>query len=82
MKIKNLQTDLFTLAEMQLKKDLVGGKISDYSMLEVINKAIIIRKELDRLNDKGKIKNYITGKIKELYSQKELRRMKYLRTGK
>jgi hypothetical protein len=79
MKIRN---NLFELAEIQLQKELEGNKIKDYSMIDVIDRAVIIRKELDRLDRIGKIKNIHTKKLQELYTNKEKRHLKYLKTGK
>jgi hypothetical protein len=62
--------NLFELAEKILKEELNGGKIMDYGMLDIIDRAVYIRKKLDKLS------------LTDLYTKKELRHMKYLKTGR
>ena len=66
MKIKQFG-DLIKLAEKQLNKELDSGKRQDYSMLDVIDMAGFLRKQIDKI------------KITQLYTKKELNRIKYLK---
>jgi hypothetical protein len=72
-----LKCNLFELAEMQLQKES-----KDYSILNVLYRAILIRKELDRLNDTGKVKNIHNGRLISLYTKKEKRRLQYIKNEK
>lgn len=66
MKIKSFN-NLLELAETQLKKEVKSGKRYDYSSLDVIDTAVFIRQQLDKI------------KVEKLYNKKELRRLKYLK---
>jgi len=72
-----LKYDLFELAEIQLQREN-----RDYSILKVLDRAILIRKELDRLNAIGKVKNVNNGRLTSLYTKKEKRRIQYLKNEK
>lgn len=81
MQTKNIG-NLFELAERQLQNEKLNEKRKNYSMLDVIDYAVIIRKQLDRYGKKGniiKVKNIKTKKIVKLERDTEVRRRKYLK---
>lgn len=63
--------NLFKLAEKKLIKDLHCGKIRDYSMLDIIDTAIVIRKAMNKTSQR----NLYTGKeISKMWHQKHGRK--------
>ena len=72
-----MKLNLFELAEKQLQKEIKIGKRKKYTLLEIINYAIKIRKWLDKQGGN------IEGILKHLlYNDKEIRHNIYLITGK
>ena len=67
--------NLFELATQQLMKEIDSGKIKTFNGLDIIDRAITIRKFIDKHNKKGSL-------TKAIYGQKVWRRENYLRTGK
>jgi len=63
--------NLFELAEMQLIKEILRGKRIDYSMNDIIDYAVKIRKWLDKKNN---LKSIIG------FNRKKWRKQYYLRT--
>jgi hypothetical protein len=73
--------NLFELAEMQLIKEKKFGLIPCYSIDDVLEYAIFIRKQLDRRpNEIKKIMRLTLQEKKK--QQKEKRKMYYLKTGR
>jgi hypothetical protein len=84
MKIKKLG-NLFELANKQLFAEYKAGKRDEYGMLEILDYAIVLRKQLDKYGKLGsinKVKNLKTGKMIIIESNKDKRKIKYQQTGK
>lgn len=71
----NLGVDLFTLAEIQLQKEVKEKIIPCYTKLDVIEYAILIRKWLDK--NEGKIKKLTKFTKREIKRNKKLYRHRY-----
>jgi len=95
MKTKSIG-NLFELAEKQIITEINQGKrkikryniningkklIRPYRFSDLLNYAIILRKQLDKYGKSGflqKVKNIKTGRVIELNTKKELRHLRYL----
>jgi len=73
--------NLFELAEQQLIKEKKTGKIPCYTLMDVIEYAIIIRKWLD-MNPKNISKAMRLTKDEIIRKKKLHRQIYYLKTGK
>jgi len=77
--------NLFELAEKQLQYEKQKGLRQQYQLIDVLDYAIEIRKQLDKYGKKGEIiraKNIHSNKLIELENKKDMRRRKYIRTGR
>lgn len=73
--------NLFELAEKQLSKERKEGKIPCYTLSDIIEYAVLIRKWLD--NNPRRIKQILKLNREELKrNNRESRRRYYLKTGK
>ncbi len=73
--------NLFELAEKQLINEVEAEKRSRYNFLNILDYAVIIRKQLDIYGKKGeiiKLRNIHSKKIIKLETEKETRRRLYL----
>lgn len=84
MKVNKLG-NLFELVNTQLNYEQSQGLRRKFTMVDVIDYAIVLRKQLDKYGNSGeicKVQNIKSKKFVVLETDKERRHRKYLNTGK